>query len=137
MNVGYTTGVFDLFHVGHLWRLSRAKTYCDYLIVGVSTDACVRSYKHREPIISFEQRLEVIRALKFVDEAVAQETLDKYDAWTHHHFNTLIIGNDESQWSAVGPFVERLTEVGVRIISDSRYVGVSTTEIIARIRQLF
>jgi len=57
--IGYTTGVFDMFHIGHLNILKRAKEQCDYLIVGVSTDAVVESYKHKTPIIPFNERIEI------------------------------------------------------------------------------
>ncbi len=68
--VGYTTGTFDLFHIGHLNIIKRAKEQCDYLIVGVSTDEVVMSYKHHYPVIPFEQRIEIVAALKYVDEVV-------------------------------------------------------------------
>jgi glycerol-3-phosphate cytidylyltransferase len=64
--IGYTTGVYDMFHIGHLHLLKKAKNNCDYLIVGVSTDELVKSYKNKMPIIPFEDRLEIISSLKFV-----------------------------------------------------------------------
>ena len=68
MIIGYTTGVFDMFHIGHLNLLCRAKDLCDYLIVGVSTDECVESYKHHVPMIPYEQRAAIVAAIRFVDE---------------------------------------------------------------------
>ena len=68
--VGYTTGVFDLFHIGHLRLLQRAKSRCDRLIVGVSTDELVQSYKNKKPVIPFEERSEIVAALKCVDVVV-------------------------------------------------------------------
>lgn len=70
--IGYTTGVYDMFHIGHLNILRRAKEQCEYLIVGVSTDECVESYKNKAPIIPFEQRAAIVQAIKYVDEVVPQ-----------------------------------------------------------------
>jgi glycerol-3-phosphate cytidylyltransferase len=136
MIVGYTTGVFDLFHVGHLRRLVLAKKHCDYLIVGVSTDDCTLRYKRKRPIIPFEQRLEIVQSLKHVDEAVRQATLDKYEAWERYHFNVLIVGDDESQRNACQPFIEALTRVGVRIVFEPRCEGISTSDLIIQILHL-
>ena len=77
MIIGYTTGVFDMFHIGHLNILRRAKEKCDYLIVGVSTDELVQSYKHKVPIIPFEQRCAIVKAIRYVDEVVPQMSMDK------------------------------------------------------------
>ena len=66
--IGYTTGVFDLFHIGHLNLLEKAKANCDYLIVGVSTDEIVQEYKHKRPIIPFEERFRIVEAIKYVDK---------------------------------------------------------------------
>ncbi len=78
MIIGYTTGVFDMFHIGHLNILRRAKEKCDYLIVGVSTDELVQSYKNKTPIIPFDQRCAIVGAVRYVDEVVPQTSMDKY-----------------------------------------------------------
>lgn len=78
--VGYTTGVFDMFHIGHLNLLKKAKEHCDYLIVGVSTDEVVQSYKNKTPIIPFEERIAIVQELKCVDQAVPQTSMDKMEA---------------------------------------------------------
>lgn len=93
-NVGYTTGTFDLFHVGHLNLLERAKQQCEYLVVGVSTDALVAEYKGRAPIIPFEDRIRIIAALKCVDGVIPQESMDKIIVWNKIHFNVLFHGDD-------------------------------------------
>ena len=92
--IGYTTGVYDMFHVGHLHLLKKAKNNCDYLIVGVSTDELVQSYKNKTPIIPFEDRLEIISSLKFVDEVVAVTHRDKKKSAIDIGYNVLFVGDD-------------------------------------------
>ena len=92
--IGYTTGVFDMFHVGHLNILKQAKEYCDYLIVGVSTDELVQEYKHKTPIIPFEDRCEIVKAIRYVDEVVPQINRDKIAAFNKYKFDVMFVGND-------------------------------------------
>lgn len=92
--IGYTTGVYDLFHIGHLNILKRAKEKCDYLIVGISTDELVLNYKNKIPIISFEERMEIVKSIKFVDKVVPQNTKDKFQAWKSLKFNKMFVGSD-------------------------------------------
>lgn len=92
--IGYTTGVFDLFHIGHLNILKKAKENCDYLIVGVSTDELVNSYKHKTPIIPFLERFEIIKACKYVDEVVVQCSRDKILAFDKLKFDVMFVGDD-------------------------------------------
>ena len=93
MTVGYTCGVYDLFHIGHLNLLKNAKGLCDKLIVGVSTDELV-AYKHKKAVIPFEERLEIIRNIKCVDAAIPQDDLDKFKAWEKLRFDILFVGDD-------------------------------------------
>ena len=79
--IGYTSGVFDLFHIGHLNILRNAKSLCDKLIVGVSTDELLFKYKNKKPIIPFTERLEIVRNMKYVDAAIPQYDLDKKSTW--------------------------------------------------------
>ena len=92
--VGYTTGVFDMFHVGHLNILRKAKEQCDYLIVGVSTDELVREYKNKTPIIPFEERSEIVRSIDCVDKVIPQVNRDKYEAWKELKFDVMFVGDD-------------------------------------------
>ena len=92
--IGYTTGVFDMFHIGHLNILRRAKEKCDYLIVGVSTDECVESYKHKLPVIPYDQRAAVVEAIKYVDEVVPQTTMDKLEFLKQRHFDVMFHGDE-------------------------------------------
>ena len=92
--IGYTTGVYDMFHIGHLHLLKKAKNSCDYLIVGVSSDDLVERYKKKTPIIPFEHRLEIIASLKFVDEVVAVTHRDKKQAFFDVGYDILFVGDD-------------------------------------------
>ena len=92
--IGYTTGVYDLFHVGHLNILRRAKEQCEFLIVGVSTDELVESYKHKQPIIPYSERVAIVEAIRYVDKVVPQTSMDKLEAWNELHFDVIFHGDD-------------------------------------------
>tara|TARA_B110000196_G_scaffold105146_1_gene91295 strand:- start:75 stop:509 length:435 start_codon:yes stop_codon:yes gene_type:complete len=92
--IGYTTGVFDMFHVGHLNILRQAKENCDYLIVGVSSDELVESYKNKTPIIPFEHRKEIVESIKYVDEVVVQSHRDKMKSFHEIGFDIMFVGSD-------------------------------------------
>ena len=104
MIIGYTAGVFDLFHVGHLNILKKAKEQCDHLIVAVSTDELVREYKRKAPVICFEERMEIVKAIRYADEVVPQVNRDKFAAWEKYHFNKMFLGDGGkgSPWFSEG-----------------------------------
>ena len=114
--VGYTTGVFDMFHVGHLNILRRAKEQCDYLIVGVSTDELCSNYKHKKPIVPYEERKAIVEAIKYVDEVVPQIDRDKYGAWEKIRFDRMFVGDDWKGSPLFSELEERFKEVGVEIV---------------------
>jgi glycerol-3-phosphate cytidylyltransferase len=93
MVIGYTTGVFDMFHVGHLNLLRNAAAMCDKLIVGVSTDKLVKE-KRKKCKIPFEQRIEIVRGCRYVDLAIPQTTIDKVEEYGKLHFNIVFVGDD-------------------------------------------
>ena len=102
--IGYTTGVFDMLHIGHLNLLRSARAQCDHLIVGVTTDVLCLSRKGKSPIIPFDERVEMIAALRFVDEVVAQTDMDKFGAWERLGFNRMFVGDDwkgDPKWGAL------------------------------------
>jgi len=126
MIVGYTTGVFDLFHVGHLNLLRNASSLCDRLIVGVTTDDLV-SYKNKKAVIPYVERVEIVRACKYVDLAVPQETMDKLDAHNRYKFNIMFVGDDwykTDKWESVD---SDFKEKGVRIIYFPYTMSTSST----------
>lgn len=125
--VGYTTGVFDMFHIGHLNILKKAKEQCDYLIVGVSTDENVLSYKHKTPIIPFEERIAIVRELKCVDEAVPQTSMDKMEAWEKLHFDALFHGSDWKGSDMYNKMIAEFAAVGVDVVFLPHTEGVSST----------
>jgi glycerol-3-phosphate cytidylyltransferase len=92
--VGYTAGVFDLFHIGHLNIIKRAKERCDYLIVAVSTDELVQKYKNRKPVIPYEERKEIVEAIKYVDRVVPQIDRDKVGAAKRYDIDMMLVGDD-------------------------------------------
>lgn len=127
--IGYTTGVYDLFHVGHLNILKRAKEQCDFLIVGVSTDELVKSYKGKTPIIPFTERIEIVKSIRFVDCVVPQISMDKYEAWEGLKFNRLFHGDDWKGSTLYQEMEKKLTAVGVEIVYFPYTKGTSSTMI--------
>lgn len=125
--IGYTTGVFDMFHVGHLNILKRAKENCDYLIVGVSTDENVETYKHKKPVVPYEERVAIVEAIKYVDKVVPQTSMDKFSAWERLHFDRLFHGNDWKGTSMYNEVEMRLKAVGVEVIYFQYTQGTSST----------
>ena len=125
--IGYTTGVFDMFHIGHLNILKRAKEQCEFLIVGVSTDEVVESYKHKSPIIPFNERIEIVRELKCVDRAVAQTSMNKMEAWKKLHFDALFHGSDWKGSDMYNAMTEEFSAVGVDVVFLPHTEGVSST----------
>ena len=126
MVIGYTTGVFDLFHVGHLNMLRNAKSFCDKLIVGVTTDELV-SYKNKKAIIPFEERIEIVRHIKYVDVAVPQISMDKKEAWERYKFDIMFVGDDWFKTEKWEKFEKEFNEIGVKIVYFPYTKGTSST----------
>ena len=125
--VGYTTGVFDMFHVGHLNILKRAKEQCEYLIVGVSTDESVESYKHKTPVIKFEERMAIIEAIRYVDKAVPQTSMDKMAAYRELKFDVMFHGSDWKGSDMYDQIVADFAKVGVDVVFLPHTEGISST----------
>ncbi len=127
MIIGYTTGVFDMFHIGHLNILKRAKEHCDYLIVGVSTDELVENDKHKTPIISFCDRCAIVKAIKYVDKVVPQENKNKFAAWEKYGFHKMFVGSDWQDTPQWKKYEEQFAPVGVEIVYFDHTDGISST----------
>ena len=126
LRIGYTTGVYDLFHIGHLNLLRKAKAQCDYLIVGVSTDELV-SYKHKHAVIPFEERKEIVGAIKFVDEVVTQENMNKMEAWDKYRFDVMFVGDDWKGTDKWNKIEADLNAVGAKVVYFPYTKGTSST----------
>ena len=114
--VGYTQGVYDMFHIGHLNLINRAKEFCDYLIVGVNADKLVLSYKHKIPVINEKERRIIVSNIRAVNRCVIATTLDKVVAWKELRFNAIFIGDD---WRGDARWIQTEKELepyGVRVV---------------------
>lgn len=127
--IGFTDGVYDMFHVGHLNMIRRAKSYCDYLIVGVHSDEIVEGYKHRRAVINEQDRREIVAAIREVDMAVINTTRDKLELLKKYNFDCIFIGDDWRGTERWNNFERQLAEYGVSVEYLPYTKGVSTTEI--------
>lgn len=125
--IGYTTGVYDMFHIGHLNILRRAKEKCDYLIVGVSTDEVVEEYKHHKPIIPFAQRAAIVEAIKYVDEVVPQTSMNKLDFLKKRHFDVMFHGDEWKGTELYDQYEKDFAQYGTRIEYLSHTEGISSS----------
>ena len=128
MTIGYTTGVYDLFHIGHLNLLKNAKGLCDKLIVGVTVDDLV-AYKGKHPMIPFEDRIEIVRSIRYVDAAVPQYDMDKLKACKELGATILFVGDDwygTDKWKA---YEKEFNEEKIKIVYFPYTKGISSTQI--------
>mgnify|MGYP006194360611 CR=1 FL=1 len=138
MTIGYTSGVYDLFHVGHLNMLRNAKSLCDKLIVGVTTDELV-SYKNKKAVIPFHERIEIVRNIKCVDVVVPQEDMDKIAAWEKYQFHKMFVGDD---WKGTDKWIsieDKLRKYHAEVVYFPYTKGTSSTIInqtLERLRKL-
>lgn len=127
--IGYTQGVYDMFHIGHLNLINHAKDYCDYLIVGVNADDLVKSYKKKTPVISQEERQIIVSNIKAVDKCIIATTLDKVEIWKDIRFDAIFIGDDwkgNNRWNKTE---EELRPLGADVVYLPHTDGISSTEL--------
>lgn len=128
MIIGYTTGVYDLFHIGHLNLLKNAKGMCDKLVVGVTVDELV-AYKGKKAMIPFEDRIEIVRSIKYVDAAVPQYDMDKLAACKKLKAKILFVGDDWYATEKWQDYEHQFKEAGIEIVYFPYTKGVSSTQI--------
>lgn len=128
MVIGYTTGVYDLFHIGHLNLLKNAKGLCDKLIVGVTVDELV-AYKGKRSLIPFEDRIEIVRSIKYVDAAVPQYDMDKLSACKKLGAQILFVGDDWYDTDKWKTYEKEFEQAGIRIVYFPYTQGTSSTQI--------
>ena len=134
MRIVYTSGTFDLFHIGHLNVLRRSKALGDYLIVGVSTDELVETYKVKSPIIPYENRAEIVRHLDIVDQVVTQETLFDRDLMKRLGATIMTIGSDWKEKENDG-LTMIMDDPDIHVVFLPYTTSVSTTEIKEAIKE--
>lgn len=113
--VGYTAGVFDMFHMGHLHLLKQARSRCDYLIVAVTTDDLALEVKGTPPVVPLLERMAIVESMRYVDHVIPQLTWDKAQAWLTFGYDVLFVGDNlrgTAQWDATEREMEQL---GVRV----------------------
>ena len=134
--IGYTTGVYDMFHIGHLNVIKHAKEHCDYLIVGVSTDELVLHEKNKTPVIPYEERAAIVEAIRYVDEVVPQIDKNKFAAWKKYNFDKMFVGSDWKGTKQWNEFEKQFEPYGVEIVYLPHTDGISSTKLTSVIKDL-
>ena len=136
MIIGFTAGAFDMFHIGHLNLLRNAKNKCDYLIVGVNSDELIAEYKNKKTIVPFSERFSIIESIKYVDEVIKTDTLDKEEIWKQKKFDLIFIGDD---WKGNERWVkteEAMRIYGVKVVYLPYTKGTSSTILRERLNDI-
>ena len=133
--IGYTTGVFDMFHIGHLNILRRAKEQCDYLIVGVTTDELCYKRKNKYPIICEADRIEIIESIKYVDKVVLQNDMDKIKPVVDHKVNAVFVGSDWKGTEAWMAYEKEFASVNCEVVYLDHTDGISSTILRERLNE--
>ncbi len=125
--VGYTTGVYDMFHIGHLNILKRAKEQCEYLIVGVTTDQLCFERKKKYPIINEMERVAIVESIKYVDQVVLQQDMDKIAAVKKYHADVVFVGSDWKGTEAWNKYEKDFWAEGCSVVYLDHTNGISST----------
>lgn len=135
MIIGYTTGVYDMFHIGHLNILRRAKEQCDYLIVGVTTDELCYSRKQKFPIINAQDRMAIVEAIRYVDKVVPQADMDKFNAVKKYEAQVVFVGSDWKGTDEWNQYEKEFAELGCRVEYIDHTDGISSSIIRDKLNQ--
>lgn len=127
MIIGYTTGVYDMFHIGHLNILRRAKELCDYLIVGVTTDELCYKRKQKYPIINEQERMAIIEAIRYVDKVVLQYDMEKIRPVKELGANIVFVGSDWKGTDTWNQYEKDFAEVGCKVVYLDHTDGISSS----------
>lgn len=127
MVIGYTTGVFDMFHIGHLNILRRAKEQCDYLIVGVTTDELCFKRKQKYPIINEQERMAIVEAIRYVDKVVPQADMEKIHPVKELKANVVFVGSDWKGSEAWNQYEKDFAKVGCKVVYLDHTDGISSS----------
>ena len=133
--VGYTTGVFDMFHIGHLNILKKAKEQCEYLIVGVTTDELCQKRKNKLPIMCEADRMAIVAAIRYVDKVVLQKDMDKLAAVKKYNVDAVFVGSDWKGTSAWNQYEKDLAEVCCDVVYLNHTDGISSTILRERLNE--
>ena len=133
--VGYTTGVFDMFHIGHLNILRRAKEQCEYLIVGVTTDRLCEKNKKKLPIICEAERIAIVEAIRYVDRVVKQDDMDKLGAVKEYSVDAVFVGSDWQGTSSWERYEKEFATVGCEVVYLKHTDGISSTVLRERLNK--
>ena len=125
--IGYTTGVFDLFHIGHLNILRRAKEQCEYLIVGVTTDDLCFLRKQKYPIVKQNERMEIVSAIRYVDKVVLQEDMNKFAAAQKYNANAIFVGSDWKGTKVWQQYEQELAQIECEVVYLAHTDGISSS----------
>ena len=131
--IGYTTGVFDMFHIGHLNILRRAKEQCDYLVVGVTTDDLCFQRKKKVPIICEQDRMAIVEAIRYVDKVVPQTDMEKIRPVRELGADVVFVGSDWKGTDAWNKYERQFAEVGCTVVYLDHTDGISSTLLRERI----
>jgi len=135
--VGYTSGVFDMFHIGHLNILKRAKELCEYLIVGVTTDDLCNKRKNKMPIICEDERIAIVEAIIYADRVVPQTDMDKLSAVKRYGVEVVFVGSDWKGTETWNQYESEFTEVGCEVVYLDHTEGISSSILRNRLNELY
>lgn len=125
--IGYTSGVYDMFHVGHLNIIKNAKEQCDYLIVGVTTDELCLKRKNKTPIICEEDRKSIVEAIKYVDKVIFQEDMDKLSVVKKYDVDAVFVGADWKGTDSWNSYEKEFAKVNCDVVYLDYTDGISST----------